>query len=99
MARTPEDHGQFKTPTLRNVELTPPYMHGGHFQTLEEVVRFYSVLDERGRIGHREDMLVPVALSAQEIDDVVAFLKSLTGKPLPDELTSQPDSPILDGLP
>ncbi|QDG50372.1 c-type cytochrome [Persicimonas caeni] len=94
LTRTSEDHGQFKTPTLRNVELTAPYMHGGHFETLEEVVRFYSLLDERVQLGHREEMLVPLGLSDQEIDDVVAFLKSLTGEPLPDELTKQPASPV-----
>ncbi len=95
LTRTPEDHGQFKTPTLRNVELTAPYMHGGHFETLEEVVQFYSTLPEQNPIGHREEMLVPLGLDAREIDDLVAFLKSLTGRPLPADLTEQPDSPML----
>lgn len=95
LTRTPEDHGQFKTPTLRNVALTPPYMHGGHFETLEEVVRFYSTLDERTQLGHREEMLVPLGLSDQEVDDIVAFLESLTGEPLADELKRPPSSPSL----
>ncbi len=96
LTRTPEDHGQFKTPSLRNVALSSPYMHGGHFNTLEEVVRFYSTLNEQGSVGHREDMLKPLSLTDAEIGDVVAFLKSLTGKPLPARLTRQPDSPLLE---
>jgi cytochrome c peroxidase len=93
LKRTAEDHGQFKTPTLRNIALTPPYMHGGHFETLDEVVRFYSILHERGMVGHREEMLVPLGLSQVEIDAIVAFLKSLTGEPLPSELLHPPASP------
>jgi cytochrome c peroxidase len=94
LKRTPEDHGQFKTPTLRNVARTPPYMHGGHFETLEEVVRFYSVLDESNPVGHREEMLEPLALSQQQIDDLVNFLESLNGEPLANSLKTQPDSPV-----
>lgn len=92
--QTSEDHGQFKTPMLRNIELSPPYMHGGHFETLKEVVRFYSRLDEQVQIGHREDMLLPLGLSGAEEDDVVEFLKSLTGAPLPPELLHPPATPV-----
>lgn len=90
---TSEDRGQFKTPTLRNIALSPPYMHGGQFSTLKEVVRFYSRLDEQVQIGHREDMLVPLGLSETEEDEIVAFLESLTGAPLPPELLHPPASP------
>lgn len=76
---TPENLGQFKTPTLRNVALTPPYMHGGHFETLEEVVRFYVTLDEDVQTGHREESLRPVNLSVTQQLELVAFLKTLTG--------------------
>lgn len=41
----PQEHGKFKVPTLRNVAITPPYMHNGVFQTLEEVVDFYNTRD------------------------------------------------------
>lgn len=92
--RTSESRGQFKTPTLRNVELTAPYMHGGHFDTLEEVVRFYSALDEMPTIGHREEMLKPLGLTDGEVDDLVAFLRSLTGDPPDPSLMRQPDSPV-----
>lgn len=94
LRQTPEDRGQFKTPTLRNVERTPPYMHGGHFETLEEVVRFYSTLDEEVTVGHREEMLEPLALSKRQIADLVAFLESLTGDPPPQKLMRPPETPV-----
>jgi cytochrome c peroxidase len=93
LRRTSEDHGQFKTPSLRNVAVSAPYMHGGHFETLEDVVRFYVTLGEQVRVGHREEMLVPLALSERDIDDLVAFLESLTGEPLGSELLHPPASP------
>lgn len=94
LKQTSEDHGQFKTPTLRNVELTAPYMHGGHFDTLEQVVRFYSTLDEQPRLGHREEVLEPLGLSDGEVDALVAFLKTLTGERPAPELMRPPESPI-----
>ncbi len=97
LAQQPENEGQFKTPTLRNVELTPPYMHGGHFETLEEVVRFYSEIDEAPvLVGHRDETLVQLDLSDQEVADLVAFLESLTGAPVEDALNSRPESPLLE---
>jgi cytochrome c peroxidase len=96
LTRTPEDVGQFKTPTLRNIEQTPPYMHGGQFETLEQVVAFYSTLPGTARVGHREEMLEPLGLSEQEIADVVAFLETLTGEPVDANLTNQPETPVLD---
>ena len=74
--------GAFKTPTLRNVSETGPYMHDGRFGTLEEVLAFYKSLPGEPEIGHRElvlELLDPDVSSA----DLVAFLESLTG-PLPD---------------
>ncbi|MGM0559391.1 MAG: cytochrome-c peroxidase [Myxococcota bacterium] len=97
LTTTPEDVGQFKTPTLRNVSQTPPYMHGGQFETLEEVVAFYSTLPAKARVGHREEMLEPLGLSPQEISDVVAFLETLDGEPVPDALARQPASPLGGG--
>jgi cytochrome c peroxidase len=97
LTTTPEDVGQFKTPTLRNVSKTPPYMHGGQFETLEQVVAFYSTLPAKAQVGHREEMLEPLGLTAQEIDDVVAFLETLDGEPVPAALRSQPESPLVGG--
>ena len=66
----------FKTPGLRNVIFTAPYMHDGSEGSLEDVVRFYN------RGGDRKDgisnLIVPLKLSEQEIADIVAFLGALT---------------------
>lgn len=71
----PEDRWSYKTPSLRNVELTYPYMHDGSLSTLEDVVEFY----DRGGIAHDgERVIEPLELTEKEKADLVAFLKSLT---------------------
>ncbi len=70
--------GQFKTPGLRNVALTAPYMHDGRYATLRDVVRHYSDLDMDRIHTHGEQLLRPLKLTDREIDDVVAFLETLT---------------------
>lgn len=70
--------GQFKTPSLRGVADTAPYMHDGRFATLEEVVRFYDKREGASPLGHPTTLLQPLGLSEQEIADLVAFLESLT---------------------
>ncbi len=72
------NYGQFKTPSLRNVALTAPYMHDGRYATLRDVVRHYSTLDMERLHTHGEQLLRPLRLSAAEIDDLAAFLESLT---------------------
>jgi cytochrome c peroxidase len=78
------DHGRFRVPTLRNVAVTAPYMHDGSIATLAEVIDHYAAGGRqapRGPIGrnrHRDERLTPLALSAQERSDLVAFLESLT---------------------
>jgi cytochrome c peroxidase len=89
-----EQFGQFKTPSLRNVAETAPYMHGGQFQTLTDVVRYYSLLDQEPLWGHREDLMQPLEWSDAQIAAVVAFLESLSGAPLDAELLGPPASPI-----
>jgi cytochrome c peroxidase len=80
----PSELGKFRVPTLRNVAITPPYMHNGVFKTLYQVVAFYNTrdlapwpepeisanlnVDEMGNLG----------LTNQEVEDIVAFLKTLT---------------------
>lgn len=73
--------GAFKTPSLRNVAMRPPYMHAGQIATLEEVVRHYAAAP-RSAIGTNERR--PMALSEQEIADLAGFLGALTG-PIKDE--------------
>jgi len=70
--------GQFKTPSLRNVALTAPYMHDGRLAPLRDVVRHYSDLDMDRIHTHGEQLLRPLKLSEAEVDAVVAFLESLT---------------------
>jgi cytochrome c peroxidase len=70
------DIGAFRTPSLRNVELTAPYFHDGSVDSLAEVVRFYV----KGGVANptRDWQLEPVALDESEQRDIVEFLKSLT---------------------
>ena len=72
--------GAFKTPSLRNVALTAPYMHDGRFASLADVVRYYSELPGGPSIGHREETLKPLELGESEIADLVEYLESLTGR-------------------
>ncbi len=70
-----EDEGAFKTPTLRGVAHTAPYMHNGRFNTLEEVVRHYNfggVTDEEN--PHRDTRLAVLYLSEEQTADLVKFL-------------------------
>lgn len=70
------DNGRFRVPTLRNIELTAPYMHDGRFETLEEVIQHYA---EGGHGAENEDVnIMPVDLNDQQIADIIAFLKMLT---------------------
>ena len=70
------DNGCFKVPTLRNVEVTAPYMHNGSLESLEEVIEHYS----RGGKNHKNkhDWIKPFEISQSEKEDLVSFLKSLT---------------------
>ena len=77
LMQSTEQLGQFKVPSLRNVKNTAPYMHGGHFDTLEQVVQFYITLGETSVQGHREELLFQQSWSQEEIDALVAFLEML----------------------
>ena len=73
-----KDQGAFKTPTIRNVALTAPYMHDGSQQTLEEVVEWY---DKGGHPNeHLSDKIKKLELTKQEKADLVAYMKALTGE-------------------
>lgn len=72
--------GAFKTPTLREIALTAPYMHNGIYQTLEEVVEHY---DRGGDVKDNLDpSMTPLNLTAREKADLVEFMKSLTSRPV-----------------
>ncbi|MDD2951533.1 MAG: methylamine utilization protein MauG, partial [Sulfuricurvum sp.] len=84
--RVAQSRGKFKTPTLRNVELTGPYMHNGVFTTLKQVVSFYNTRDsDPARWGAPEvadnvnkDFIGDLNLTNEEEDALVAFLMTLT---------------------
>jgi len=94
LTQGPEQLGQFKVPSLRSISLSPPYMHGGQLETLHDVVEFYNDLDQEPLFGHREDFMTPLGLNEADLEDMVAFLESLTGEALAPELMLAPDSPI-----
>ena len=78
VTKNPRDWGEFKTPTLREIEHTAPYMHDGSLKTLEEVVEFYN----KGGIKNKnlDQNIKPLNLTDQEKKDLVAFMKALSGE-------------------
>ena len=72
------DIARFKVPSLRNVELTGPYMHDGSISTLREVLDHYNQGGESH--PHKSGLIKPLNLSNQEIEDLESFLRSLTDK-------------------
>ena len=83
-----EDKGKFRTPPLREVGQTGPYMHNGVFETLTEVVEFYN--GGGGSDPNKDSILRPLGLEPEEVADLVAFLESLTGDPI---IVQTPDLP------
>ncbi len=80
VTKAEKDKGAFKTPTLRSIAETAPYMHDGVYKTLEEVVEF---LDQGGEANpNLSPMIRPLGLTAEEKADLIAFLQALTGEPL-----------------
>lgn len=77
VTRTPADRWAYRTPSLRNVALTGPYMHDGSLATLEEVIEFY----QRGGIDNplKDRLLRPLQLSDDDKRNLAAFLRSLNG--------------------
>lgn len=73
-----DDKGAFKTPTLRDVASTAPYMHDGSLKTLEEVVDFY---DGGGRANpNLHPLIEKLGLTAGEKKDLASFLRALSGE-------------------
>ena len=88
VTRRERDKGAFKTPTLRSITETAPYMHDGVFKTLEEVVNF---LDKGGgKNPNLSPLLKPLGLTPEEKTDLIAFLKALTGEKIKFEMPKLP---------
>lgn len=73
--------GAFKTPTLRDVALTAPYMHNGQYDTLEEVVEHYNKGGEPN-FDNLDPNMKPLNLTKKEKQELVEFMKALTGDPM-----------------
>ena len=80
----PAENGKFRVPTLRNVAVTAPYMHNGAFKTLFQVVAFYNTRDVAGwpdpevAENVNDEELGDLGLTNPELEDLVAFLQTLT---------------------
>jgi cytochrome c peroxidase len=90
----PGENGKFRVPTLRNAAITPPYMHNGVFKTLFQVMAFYNTRDVAEwpdpEVSENVNMeeLGDLGLANQELEDLVAFLRTLTdgwSKPGPNQ--------------
>jgi cytochrome c peroxidase len=78
VTKNASDIGAFKTPTLREISRSAPYMHDGRFKTLEEVVNFYN----KGGVKnpHQDELVIPLELTDEEKRDLVAYLRTLNGE-------------------
>ena len=96
-AVTPTDamKGAWRTPSLRNVAETAPYMHDGRYATLEEVVAHYNRGGDPDAVGTTDIRIRPLALTDGEQADLVAFMLTLSGPPLAAKHTTLPaDMPL-----
>jgi cytochrome c peroxidase len=80
-----KDNGKFKTPHLRNIAITPPYMHNGLLKSLKEVVNFYNTRDVPGMWPEPEvpdnldsKFMGDLGLTSEEEDAIVAFMETFT---------------------
>ncbi len=81
------DRGKFKTPSLRGVSRSSPYMHDGSLATLRDVVEFYN--RGGGKNPRLDPLMRPLELTPQEVDSLIEFLKALDGS----ELTARDSAP------
>lgn len=89
---TDEMKGAWRTPSLRDIALTAPYMHDGIFRTLDEVIWHYNQGGSASGAApaNKTVQIAPLNLSWSEIAELVAFLETLTGEPLPTALVTAP---------
>ena len=92
ITQNPADRWKYRTPTLRNLALTAPYMHNGGLASLREVVEFYN----RGGVpnGGLDPRVHPLNLAREEVDALVQFLESLTGSRVPDLVADAWSAPV-----
>lgn len=91
LERKDSDTGLFRTPSLRGVSDGGPYFHDGVAHTLAEVVNAYNHGGaDGGYAGNKDVRIQPLALAEDEVSDLVAFLFTLSGEPIPEHLTKDP---------
>jgi cytochrome c peroxidase len=93
---TPADLGAFRTPPLRNVALTDPYMHNGSFTTLTDAVQFHLQGGGSGKGGYMgtvDPLLTPRTVSSDDVAAIVDFLSTLNGDYAPAPWNNWPDTP------
>ncbi len=90
-----EDKGKFRTPPLRELKYTAPYMHNGVFTTLEEVIEFYDKGGGEDPFGTKSPLIKPLGLTTEEKAALRAFLESLSGEEVLVELPVLPEYGIL----
>ncbi len=76
VTKNPADKGKFRTPSLRELKYTSPYMHNGVFMTLAEVIDFYD--QGGGEAANKTDKLKPLGLTEADKADLIAFLEALS---------------------
>jgi cytochrome c peroxidase len=94
ITQNPADRWKYRTPSLRNVALTAPYMHDGSLATLKDVVRFYNA----GGVPNEnlDPRLKPLRLTEREMEDLVEFLGALTGSNVRDLVADAFAAPVGD---
>jgi len=98
VTQDPNDRWKFRTSGLRNVEITAPYMHNGSLQTLKEVVEFYNKggIKTSGKMKNDNisPLMFPLSLSENEVENIVEFLKTLTGSNVNELILDAKAAPI-----
>ncbi|MBT4032842.1 MAG: photosynthetic protein synthase I, partial [Methylococcales bacterium] len=94
VTQDPKDKWRYRTPSLRNISLTAPYMHNGQFSTLQQVVNFY----DQGGIENPDldPLIVPLHLTGQEKKALVYFLEALTGSTVASLVLDGISAPVAD---
>ena len=91
LVKVPDQFGAMRTPSLRHAALGGPHFHEGQFDSLEDVLRFYSTLEGAQSLDHhQEQVLKRLDLTPEESSDLVAFLRSAAGSPPPAAWASDP---------
>ncbi|MBI5874517.1 MAG: cytochrome-c peroxidase, partial [Deltaproteobacteria bacterium] len=95
-----EDRGKFRTPPLRYLKYTAPYMHNGTLFTLEEVIDFYDKADGVDRWGNKTKILKPLNLTKDEKEALKEFLLATSGEEIRLPVPKVPDyAPMADWQP